>query len=262
MPHETHIPILKNLGLPPTQALIYEILLEKGPQSGASLTTASSLGRGNVYNALAELKTVGLVITDEPPGKVAIFKPADPAVLRTLAEDRRRTADRVLAELEGSMPLLTSSFRLHEEKPAVRFYEGKDGIRTVLRDSLRAKGTICTFADMEAAEKYVKRVNDAYVKERIIKKIPKKIIALDTPITRAYFAGAMSPYTEARLMPPRVAPFRTGMQIYGNTISYTTLTDKKMIGVIIEDEAIAQMHQSLFEYLWSILPPLTSSGLA
>ena len=40
------------------------------------------------------------------------------------------------------------------------------------------------------------------------------------------------------------------MQIYDNKISYLTLSDKEMIGVIIEDKYIYKMHKDLFEYMW------------
>jgi hypothetical protein len=49
----------------------------------------------------------------------------------------------------------------------------------------------------------------------------------------------------------RLYPFNSVMQIYEGKVSYITLSDKGMIGVIIQDSNIYQMHKSIFEYVWS-----------
>ena len=116
----------------------------------------------------------------------------------------------------------------------------------------------CSQYTMEAVEKYAKEINQAYVTERLQKKIPKKMIALDTPFTRERYHNAppTSKLLEVKLLPAALAPFKTGLQIYNNTISYSTLTAEKQIGVIIIDEQIARLQRTVFEYVWQTLPPL------
>jgi len=57
--------------------------------------------------------------------------------------------------------------------------------------------------------------------------------------------------TDTRFIDGKLYSFHAVMQIYDSKISYITLSDKSIIGVIIADQTIYQMHKSIFEYTWS-----------
>jgi hypothetical protein len=125
----------------------------------------------------------------------------------------------------------------------------------VLEDSLTSKTEIYSYADIEAIQKYIPTVNKKYVKKRNDLKLKKKGIALDTPFTRKFLKDYYPGITETKLIDTKDAPdFQTVMQIYDGKISYLTLSEKKKMGVIIEDRHIYNMHKYLFEYLWKITP--------
>jgi len=248
---------LQKAGLSAGEAEIYEILLNLGPSPAQAILKKTELKRGNVYNILASLEEKGLVTKTGDAGPKIVFAPGSPNVLSELLVRKEEEARQGRQQLSDVLDNLKSLYALVQEKPAVRFFEGEEGIRAVLYDSLSAKGEIYTFADTEAVEKYAKRLNQDYVKKRIEMKIPKKIIALDTPFAREHYKGKTSPLTQIRLVPKSISPFETGVEIYNTTVSFMTLRDKKMIGVIVEDKSIAQTHKSLFEYIWNTLPPLT-----
>ena len=48
------------------------------------------------------------------------------------------------------------------------------------------------------------------------------------------------------------------MQIYDNKVSYITLSDKEMIGVIIEDKHIYTMNRDLFDFNWELAQNIDS----
>ena len=85
---------------------------------------------------------------------------------------------------------------------------------------------------------------------------------LDTPFARDFLKDYHKQTTDIRLIKQDSSPFHSVMQIYDNKISYITLSDKEMIGVIIEDPHIFEMHKYLFEYSWdkaeSLLVPEVS----
>jgi sugar-specific transcriptional regulator TrmB len=252
--------LLAQTGLTPNQATIYELLLQEGPSKASKISQKSPLKRGLVYKILDELVLLKLAKIETKPGAVALFTAEHPNGLRELVKTKEAEVERAKTGIEQLLPQLTSEFNLAVGKPGIKFYEGLEGAKEVIFDSLKATGTIYTYMDAEAIDKHLKKVNESYIKQRAEKEIPKKIIALDTPFARAHYQKLTSPLTEVRLIPLELNPFKTGMQIYNNTISYSTLTDKKMIGVIIEDANIAQMHRSLFEYLWSVLPKFSASA--
>ena len=248
-------PALHAIGLTQGEAEIYEILLNLGPSPARAILKKTKLKRGNVYNILDALAAQGLISKKDEKGAKTIFTPNSPNALAELLAKKAEEARQGTQQLADILDNLKSLYALVQEKPAVRFFEGEEGIRKVLYDSLSAKDGIYTFADTEAVEQNVKQLNQGYVKKRLEMQISKKIIARDTPFSREHYKKAASPLTEIRFIPSSFKPFETGMQTYNDTVAYMTLREQKLIGVIIEDKSIAQMHKSLFEYIWSTLPP-------
>jgi sugar-specific transcriptional regulator TrmB len=245
--------LLQSLNLNQNEAEIYEILLGTGPVPVREILKKTALKRSNLYNVLSSLKDKGLVGERLGKAGLTIFYPETPDKLEDLVVASEKKLAQSKSQLGANLDALKGLFLLSQERPTIRFFEGKEGIQKVLYESLKTKGEIYTYIDAEGVEKYIKRINEEYVKKRLELKISKKIIVLGTSFAREHYKQTVSPYTEVRFIPPEFKPFQTGMQIYDNTIAYTTLTDKKMIGVMIEDENIAQMHRSIFEYLWSTL---------
>ena len=122
-----------------------------------------------------------------------------------------------------------------------------------MQDSLTSKTEIYSYADIESIVKYIDDINKKYVKQRKKLGIKKRGIMLDTPFARKYLANYYEEITETKLIKQDAPPFQNVMQIYDNKISYITLSDKFIIGVIIADRYIYQMHKYLFEYLWQLV---------
>ena len=134
----------------------------------------------------------------------------------------------------------------------MQFFEGMDGIKKILDDSLASKTEIYSYADIESINKYIPDLNREYVAKRERLKIKKRGIVLDTPFNREFLSSYHKKVTETKFIKLSTPPFQTVMQIYDNKISYLTLDVKKIVGAIITDPHIYQMHKSLFEYLWTI----------
>lgn len=243
-------------GLYDDQAKIYEILLKNGPLPAGKIANISQITRSLVYRVLEELEAKGLVTKEEQPKKVAIFTPAHPLALQALAEKMERKAKNAQIALETAMPGLASDFNLWQNKPDVTFYEGKEGVKKVAMDSLTSTGDIYSYTDNEAINKYLPELNKDYLAKRKKLGINKKMITIDSPYIRERADKYQAPFSEVRLIDGVKYPFTTVMQIYNNKISYITLNDKKMLGIIIEDEHIATMHKNLFEFAWANAKPL------
>ncbi len=241
---------LTQAGLEADQAHVYEALLQNGPLTAGRIHQRTPLKRGLVYKVLEELQALGLVTKKDALGKVAIFEPAHPLKLKELAETKEKQAKQAQGALEGVLPQLTSQFNLASGKPGVRFFEGRDGIWEVLKDSLTAKGEIYSYADIESIVKYINEINQKYVATRERLKIQKKGIVLDTPFNRKYLSDYHTTVTDVKLISYNSPAFESVMQIYDNKVSYITLSPDKMIGVIIDDPRIYQLHKWLFEWSW------------
>ncbi len=250
--------LIENLieaGLEPSTANIYVFLAENGEQSVPKIIEKTALSRTAIYESL-NLLIIKNYVEYRKDGRKALYRVSHPQKLFDLMSEKKRQTALLEDKMQNTVKTLVGAYNLTQNKPGVRFFDGKDGLREVIFDSLTAKNTIYTYMDSEAINKYIKDINEEYIQKRKGNKIPKKIIAIDTPFARERYKQLAGDLTEVRLIPFQANPFKTGMQIYDNTVSYTTLDEKKMIGVIIKDEDIASMHKSLFEFTWSKLPAM------
>lgn len=243
-------PLLQSLGLNEGEALLYGILLESGTLTARELTEQSGIGRGNVYNTLVLLVRRGLVLEIE--GKKTAYQAADPNTLRKLLAGQEARLRELAGSFETGLTDLESAYRLALGRPTIQMFEGIEGAKIALDDSLTSKTEILTYFDPSAMTGPIVEINRAYVRKRIAKKLSKRIIAADGPAAHAFFTRQKTPFTRVAYLPDFPEQHATGMEIYDGAISYLTLKDDRRISVIIRDAAIYELHRRHFEFLWGL----------
>ena len=237
-------------GLSREQAIVYETMVANGPSEASRIARKTPLSRPLVYRVLGELIGLGLADKKTEKGKVAVFSAVHPLKLKEFVGKKREEAEGAVVALEGILGKLTSDFNLASGKPGVRFFEGVEGVEYVLEDSLATGDLVYTYADIEAVIKYIPDINERYVQKREKKGVQKRVLLLDTPFARKFMGNYHPGITDARLISVDAPPFHSVMEIYNERISYITFSEERLIGVIIEDKAIHDMHKYLFEYMW------------
>ncbi len=253
MPHDSHFPILAQIGLNQSEASVYEILLENGPKTAQDLVEPSGLGRGNVYNVLTTLKEKGLVFEIE--GKKTVFEAAPPSALSTLFDRERTRVKQLEQAFSGMLGLLDSAYALSTGKPIMRVFEGLEGFERALHDSLEKKQEILTYLDPGAIKGVFAEINKRYVTKRRTLGIPKRILLPNTPASHAYAASMSGTHTEIRIARGFTDGFKIAMEIYGGNISFLTLEEHRAISVVMEDPNIANMQRALFSFVWENAEP-------
>lgn len=246
--------ILKQAGLSEEQAITYESLLERGPQKASVLSNWTGIKRSLTYKVLEQLENMGLVEKKGGTGTVAVFYPAHPSVLLDKMDRDKKNLDLAKEIVSLGIGNLSSKYNLLTGKPNIRFFEGEDGIESVLSDTLTSKEAIYSYADLEAILKYIPKINDTYSKKREKMQVKKHGLIMDTPKAREVIKEYLTEVTETKFIKYKTPEFGAVMQIYDGKISYITLKEDSMIGVIIEDKTIYEMHKALFEHLWDITP--------
>lgn len=246
--------ILIQAGLSEEQAQTYQTLLDRGPQRASDLAKWVGIKRGLIYKVLDQLESMNLVSKKGGPGTVAIFSPSHPSMLLANIERKEKEVALNKEMLTSSLGSLSSKYNLITGKPNVQFYEGKEGMRKVLDDTLNVpKDTeIYTYADLEAITKYIPEINKEYSNRREKLGIKKKGLLLDTPKARDEIKNYHTDVTDTKFISCDITELDTVIQIYENKISYITLKENSMIGIIIEDPSIYKIQKTLFEHLWKI----------
>lgn len=244
-----HKDLFIELGLSQNEAIVYEYLLTSGNSIASDIIKKTPLKRGVIYNALSDLVKKGL-IKQGKKDKILSFAPNHPDKLREYVENREREVKKAEISLESQMPILLSSFNLISNQPGVRIYEGKEGLAKTLNDSLSSRTEILTYADIQGMEKYIGRANDRYVQKRKELNIKKRGIVPDTEYARKYLKNYDKSVTDIRFIDAKKYPMFLEMEIYDNKVSFMTFSEKKLIGVIIENEEIYKTQKSIFEIVW------------
>lgn len=248
-----YIQLLKNAGLSEIQAETLNFLLKNGESKALDIAKSTTRARGVVYKALDELMELKLVEKIEKSGKVAVFRAEHPTKIEDFFIEKEIQTKKQKSEFLETLPEIISIYNLASNKPGVKFLEGEDGVRIALYDTLKSSTEIYTFADLKAINENLKEINEEYSKKRENLGIKKKIIVSDSEENRKFFENFNSRTTQVRFIRKEYYPFKTGMQIYSNKVSYQTLGAENKIAVIIEDKNIYEMHKLFFEYMWETL---------
>jgi len=248
--------VLTQAGLTENQALIYEILIKTGPLPAGEICKKTPLKRGLVYKILDELTEIGLVEKKEKAKEVAIFSPAHPLKIKTLAKEREEKAKDAQAALEGVLPKIISDFNLAIGKPGVQFFEGLNGIKQVLEDTLinNRQKNILSFSDAAGYANYLKDWDlNYYALKRKKLGIKEQMLIPNNPKGMAHmFNYPAMEVTEILFVDHKTFPFATDVNIYEQKVSFVTFSDKAHIGVIVENPEIYSTMLSVFNISWNL----------
>jgi len=240
--------ILENLGLDEKEAAIYLAGLELGPASVQRLAAVSRIKRTTVYLIAGLLKEKGLM--SEFKGRRGVqYVPLQPDKLVGMLEERK-------AVIEEAVPELMALTKGHEAKPYVRFYEGREGVLSVLNDVLGCEDEELLFLGSHAhvftyaTPTFYQRV---FMPTRLKRKIFLRALVIKEPRTMSMRARDEEDLREIRFLPPD-ADFVTSQYIYRDKIAYIS-PGREGMGLIVESRDLAAMERQKFRLSWEACRP-------
>lgn len=237
---------LKNLGLSEGEVKTYLASLELGSDTVIHLARRAGIKRPTCYVMIESLTRKGL-ISSFTKGKKRYFSPENPEKILDIILGQKSEIESKEKGLENILPELISLFNLSEKKPRVRFFEGKEGIKTIQRDILKTKASeIFEFVAIDPAFKLFPPTPGDH-RQKITKKY-KSIKVIYTG-SKGKILSSKEGLTERRFIPEKKFPFSVEINIYGNKLAIASSTGTIM-GVIIESEEIANTMRSIFNLSW------------
>ncbi len=239
---------LARLGIDGKRARFYLAALELGEAPITEIAKKAGISRTTAYDVLARLLQDGLVTQVEKSGRLHVLA-EDPASLLRALDDRRQL-------LAGLLPELRSIYNLSAVKPRIHFYEGVEGIRTVLHDTLACQSRQLRgiLSVLDLFEVPGMREMEQYVARRIETGIFLRVVR-----SRVKDAGDIWPTRRADLRELRYTPeglvFTMTTYIYDNKVSMIS-SRRENFGMIIESEEFAALQANLFEVLWRASEPV------
>lgn len=247
---DTTIATLAQFGIGEIESKIYLEILSGRGDTALKISRSIKLARTKVYRILDTLLAKKLIITRVGERGMR-FVATPPDQLDFLVSDREHE----LTKLKQSLPILQSqlsSLRGSTPKSQVLYYHGKDGLKQVTYNSLKARGELLTyelstmnaFLDQDEAEKLRQRFVDNKIKIRTLTNTPK--IDAYTNIT-----DLVEKFWEIRHLDPKGNPFQFEILIYNDVYCMYRYTGDEIFCVEIHSAELANMQRQLFEYLWS-----------
>src|SRR3989344_4183249 len=167
---------LKHLGLSENEAKIYMAMLELGPSVVVEIARKAQINRPTTYVQIESLKKKGLVST-QAKGKKQLFIAESPDKLELLIEGELKAVENKKNELNNFLPELLNLFNTSDQRPHVKFFEGKEGILALQKEFLKTDGApIYGITSLDNVFELFPESENSYTKKRVHKKIPSKII--------------------------------------------------------------------------------------
>lgn len=236
---------LIEIGLTENEAKTYLAALELGESTIIRIAKKSGVKRTTTYLSVEALKEKGFLSMLKKKKKI-FFYAEDPRILQEKIEERKKAIDRIV-------PQLLSITNLMDKKPKITFYEGTEGLKDVLRDTLRYPGKeMLAWVSEEAFHTLDKEFLDYYVPQRVAKKIFVRAIAPDAPEIREYKSIEEKVLRKTKIINASIFPIKVEIDLYGNNKIGVMAWEEK-IGLIIESEKIYTTLKSIFEMNWGSL---------
>ncbi len=235
--------ILKDFGLSENEARVYLANLELGTATIQAVAKKSGVKRTTIYTLLDGLKRYGLISEVNKENKTLLVA-EDPIHVERLMKERQE-------QLQSALPELRSLYNSLAEKPRVRFYEGRSGIRQVYQDTLAESKEISCFVGWHSAVEAIPDIVEKYIKERVKKGIWVRALADRTKESKHYQEKGQAELRELYFLPEGSLPFNTEVNIYGNKVAILSFKGE-YFGIIIESEEIAKTWRMVFDIIWKL----------
>lgn len=246
---------LAQIGISGTLFKLYAAAIELGEAPISDVAARAGLVRTTAYDALSRLEQEGLVVLENRGSKRYVVA-EDPTVLLERLEARRQ----MLGEL---MPQLRSLYNRVKGKPGIRFYEGAEGIRTALWDTLTVTGEPKVLRGIlsmgELSETPGLEEMERFIAERASRGVWLKVIRSRRKDVEPIWPSSLGELRDLRYAPDDMVLSMTTF-IYDNRVSLIS-SRRENYGLIIESEEFAAMQRQLFDALWTVATPSAETDL-
>lgn len=245
---------LQNFGLTKGQSAVLSYLLENKEAKASQIAKNINHPRGVVYKVLEELLAMELVEKLEKDGQIARFRATHPQNIEKVLDSQEKKLSQNKKAWENLFPELVSRYNLTLNKPGVKFFEGEEGFKKVLYDTLASKTDVYLFINTEAMaeEEKFKEINNEYKQKRIQSKLNKKILRVGQKPELAFGTSdeKYDAVTEIRYTGKSSENSKAAIHIYDGKVSYQIIDGEKIIGILVENKNIYEINKAWFEMMW------------
>lgn len=243
-----NIETLISLGFSRREAEVYYTLLQVEDALASEISEKTHESRTNTYDTINSLIKKGL-ISYVIKNNRKYFIAAHPKKLLDWIDIKKEEIEKERKIVEKVIPDLLNLKLPKEKKVAVEVYEGKEGLRTMFKETVESsKETKKEFLIFGAIAGQLRRLDqiyhERYYKERAKYKIKSRYIFVEGE------EHPEAPYSEYRYLPKIYKSF-VATAIHGDEVSFWLLTKPEIV-ILIRSKELADTYRSNFDALWKL----------
>ncbi len=243
--------LLLYLGLSRREAEAYYVLLETDESLASEISERTQESRTNTYDTLNSLLKKGL-ISYVIKNKRKYFAASNPKKLLDWLDLKKEEIDKERMKAESLIPELIKMRLPKEKETVVEVYEGKEGVRTMLKETVdSSKASKKEFLIFGAIAGHLRKQDPAYheryYRERKKYKVKSRYIFIRGE------EHPLAPYSSYRYLPQHYQSF-VATAIHGNEVSFWLLTRPEIV-ILVKNKEFADTYRNNFEALWGLAKP-------
>jgi len=232
--------LLLEIGLTNREKEIYLGLIKKGESSASEIAKDSTISRTHVYEALKSLIEKGLAtsITRNFKKYYSAAKPSK--ILHYLdekkekIEEQKKRAKQVIQKLDF--------LKIKEKEPKIETYEGKEGVKTFLIETLKSKEPLLIINATKDFKETFTFFAEHYFKEKARRKIKSKVIFGEK-------FEFLDPFSEKRFLIKKEKSPTTTLT-YEDNVAIILLLEKPIL-INIKSKEASKEYKNYFDILWN-----------
>jgi sugar-specific transcriptional regulator TrmB len=235
---------LQSIGLTDKESSVYLALVQVDNASVLDLSKKTKLKRPTVYVVLDSLSKKGLV-SETTIGKKTHYQAEPPERLETFVERQKLVLDESSKRLKDIIPEIKSIQRESGERPVVKYFEGRDGILSMLEevfgqdDGQKGEYIHVIYPQDKLKEIFTDQEREKYRNLRLKRNIKSKAIYTSS-------SERPSDNTSDRIqINQNKYPLLCDITIYKDRLSISIL-GKKLSGIFVQSQDLADTLRSLF----------------
>ena len=153
-------------------------------------------------------------------------------------------------ELDNLLPELLNLFNTSDQRPHVKFFEGKEGVLALQKEFLKTNDDpICGITSLDNVFEVFPEFENTYIKKRVQKKIHSRTIYTSRkgPILKEFDESS---FRESKYIEPDKLPLGVDITILKDKVAIVALKGK-ISGTLIEQKEVADSFRAIFELVWS-----------
>lgn len=241
---------LAQLDLNDKEAKVYLAILNIGKCNVTDIAKKAGLKRTSLYEYLESLLKKGLIYKTVGKKRTYYF-PEAPAKIINILDQKKIQIEETKEKMTLFIPELEKIYTEAYKKPKVSFFEGKEGLREIYWKIFDTHKTIYSiFSPDSFFNLFSEKENYAllmilYNKGGMLRSLVEKTKEPRPELKRAEYKK----FIQSKELPENFK-FETDLLVVGEITALISFTN--LIGVIIEDSAIASLQQNFMKQMWQL----------